>query len=547
MGKLLFLVAAGALAVGFFTRAEDNPPSFVEVTEQAGISWTHQAGKTDEKYLIETMGGGGAFLDYDGDGWQDIYLVNSGSHARSSENFQARNALYRNLQNGRFRDVTSDARVPGTGYGMGVAVGDYDSDGDVDLYVTSFGRNILYQNQSDGTFVDVTEQANLAVNLWSTSAAFFDMDNDGNLDLFVCIYLDWDFEKSVYCGDRHGDVRAYCHPDTFQAVPSKLFRNRGDGTFEDVSNEAGINLPGKALGVVTGDINDDGFQDIYVANDAVANFLFVNRGDGTFEENALLSEVAYGSAAKPESGMGTDLGDFNGDGRLDLIVTNIDHELNNLYANVGQGWFQDVTIETGMHKAGFLESGFGVRFFDFDLDGDLDVCILNGHVLDNIEYFKSSVQFKESPILMENRGGLFWDVSQVAGAPFRERLAGRGLAMGDFDQDGDPDLLFVNNNGAPNLLRNDTEASESWIGLRLEGTKSNRDAVGAKVLLKTDRRTLVRHRQGGGSYHSGHDPRVRFGLDADESVESLTITWPSGKRTKVKGLDFNQYVHVMEK
>ncbi len=519
---------------------------FVDVTERAGIDWSHENGATPEKYLIETMGGGGAFLDYDKDGWLDVYLLDSGSHRHSRTRSEARNALYRNNGDGTFVEVTAKAGVKDPGYGMGVAVGDFDNDGWSDIYVTRFGRNTLYRNRGDGTFEDVTEPAGVAVNAWSTSAAFFDMDNDGDLDLFVCLYLDWDYDKEMYCGQPKEGYRSYCHPHRYQPVSSVLFRNKGDGTFEDVTAKAGVDLPGKALGVVTGDINGDGLADIYVANDAVANFLFKNKGDGIFEEIGLIAGVALGIYGRPESGMGVDLGDYNEDGRMDLIVTNIDREMNNLFANRENDWFMDLTLEAGLGQVAISYSGFGVRFLDYDNDGDLDLVVLNGHVMDNIQLFRSDVTFAEPPLLLQNSGGKFSEVGKESGDIWQKPMVGRALAAGDYDNDGDSDLLFVNNGQAAVLLRNDGGNRNAWLGLELVGKQSNRDAVGAVLTLKTNRGQRVRERNGGTSYQAAQDPRIVFGLAEGEKVISLEIRWPSGVVQQLEPLEMRRYHTIHE-
>ncbi len=520
--------------------------TFQDVTRQAGIQWTHRNGATADKYLIETMGGGGAFLDYDRDGFLDLFLVDSGPHAHSPSAAANRNALYRNSGDGTFTDVTEQAGLAGKGYGHGVAVGDFDNDGWSDIYVTGYGANTLYRNRGDGRFEDVTERSGTAVGLWSTSAAFFDLENDGDLDLFVCVYLEWDYEKNVWCGERRDGFRSYCHPDYFKPIPSLLFRNDGNGTFTDITRRAGAGKPGKALGVVAGDIDGDGFADLYVANDAVANFLFHNRGDGTFEEVGLLAEVAYGISAKPESGMGTDLGDFNGDGRLDLIVTNIDYEMNNLYVNDGDTLFSDVTVVSGLGQAALLFSGFGVRFVDVDNDGDLDLVVLNGHPLDNIELYRNGVTSSEPPMIFRNDGGRFKPIMEQAGEVWKRSFQGRALAQGDYDNDGDADLLFVNNGQPAVLLRNDGGNRNPWLGIRLQGTVSNRDAVGAEVKVKTSSRQLVRQVLGGGSYQAAHDLRLVFGFLPEEAVESVTVRWPNGRVQRLDSLELRRYHTIVE-
>lgn len=532
-----------ALGLGF--ASETMQVVYTDVTRAAGITWVHRNGATDEKYLIETMSGGGAFVDFDRDGLLDIFLVNGGAHARSKPGAGGRNALYRNNGDGTFTDVTETAGVAGKGYRNGVAVGDFDNDGWPDIYVTAFGANQLFHNQGDGTFIDVAARAGVEVNLWSTSAAFFDLENDGDLDLFVCVYLEWDYEQNVWCGERREGYRSYCHPDYFKPIPSRLFRNNGNGTFTDVSRKAGVKLPGKALGVVAGDIDGDGLADLYVANDAVANFLFHNRGDGTFEEVGLFSETAYGISAKPESGMGADMGDINQDGRLDLIVTNIDYEMNNLYENDGDALFSDVTVVSGLGQVALLYSGFGVRLLDIDNDGDLDLAVLNGHPLDNIQLYRNGVTASETPFLFVNKGGRFAPVMDRAGEIWKRPFHGRALAQGDFDNDGDPDLLFVNNGQPPVLARNDGGNRNPWLGLQLRGGVSNRDAVGAELRLKSDRRELVRQIRGGGSYQAAHDLRVVFGLRPGETIESVRIRWPSGQVQSLQDLELRRY-HTVE-
>ncbi|MBL8149977.1 MAG: CRTAC1 family protein [Blastocatellia bacterium] len=523
------------------------PVQFTDVTAQSKITWVHDSAATEEKYLIETMSGGSAFLDYDNDGYLDIYLVNSGETPKYKAKKPIRNALYRNNGDGTFTDVTEKAGVAGNGkFGNGVTVGDYNNDGFADIYVTAFGGNLLYQNNGNGTFSDVTAKAGVSLGLWSTSAAFFDYDKDGKLDLFVCNYVEWDYNKNIYCGQQKPGYRSYCHPDSFKGLAQTLYRNNGDGTFIDVSKKAGITVElGKGLGVVTGDINNDGLDDIYVANDAVRNLLFKNKGNGTFEEIGLIAEAAYGLNGKPQSGMGTDMGDVDGDGWQDLFVTNIDNEPNNLWKNNRDESFSDITVPLGLGEVALRYSGFGTKFIDIDNDSDLDIFVNNGHPLDNIHLYRDGVTFDETPFLFENTGGKFIDVTNKAGAAMTRRYPGRSLSVGDFDNDGDIDLLMVNSNQPPVLLRNDGGNRNPWFGLRLVGTKSNRDAVGAKVKVVCEKGTIVRWLNGGSSYQSAHDRRILIGLGSNK-IKQVEIEWPSGKVEKIEP-SIGKYITVTEK
>ncbi len=537
---LLIIVAPATIST-------EEQIEFVDVTEAAGIGWRHDNAASPEKYLIETMGGGGAFLDYDNDGWLDIFLANSASTPQYRPSELPKNALYRNNGDGSFAERTRAAGLEQSGFAMGVAVGDYDNDGDSDIYVTAFGPNRLYRNNGDGTFTDVTEQAKVGDDKWGTSAAFFDYDNDGWLDLYVCNYLTWSYEKNVPCGSHLPKRRSYCHPDNFPGIADIFYRNRGDGTFEEVGAKTGIAIgEGKGLGVVAADYNDDGLIDIYVANDAVRNFLFKNNGDGSFAEIGLYAGVAYGLNAKPESGMGVDWGDYDGDGRLDVFVTNIDFEPNDLYRYLGQDIFENVTIEANLGQVAMLYSGFGTRFLDYDNDSDLDIFVSNGHPLDDIELLREKVTYAELPFLLENRDGRFIEVAAQRGHALQKRYAGRGLAVGDYDNDGDADLLMINSGEPPALLRNDGGNRNNWVGLRLVGTRSNRDAVGAKVTVAAAGLRLVRHLVGGASYCSAHDARLLFGLGKREKVDYIEIRWPSGAVDKIIAPPINRYIAVTE-
>ncbi len=521
---------------------------FADVTEQLGIHWTHVNGATPEKYLIETMGGGAAFLDYDGDGRLDIFLVNSGCHKFSVKCSSPGNALYRQKSDGTFSDVTEAAGLArNPTYGMGVAVGDYDNDGYPDIYVTGFPRNALYHNNGNGTFTDVTAKAGVASSGWSTSAVWFDYNHDGLPDLFVGRYMDWDYDKNVPCGEQRPGYRAYCHPDQFKGVSSRMFRNNGDGTFTDVTEKAGLAVDGKALGVVAFDFNRDGWLDLFVTNDAVRNFLFRNNGDGTFTEIGLSAEVAYGSNGKPESGMGTDAADLDGDGLPELWVTNIDFEPNNLFHNYGDETFGDMTFQAKLGSMAMLFSGFGTRFVDFDNDGKLDMFVANGHPLDNIQLMHEAVTAKERPFLIENLGnGTFEEVGQKHGEVFSRQFNARGLAMGDFDNDGDEDFLLVQNGSPPVLLRNDGGNRNSWIGFELVGKASGRDAIGAVVTVTAGGKRQIRELVGGSSYCSASDLRMLFGLGSAEKAEKVEIRWPTGVTHSLTDLTARKYYKIEE-
>ncbi len=419
--------------------------NFANVATTAGLRFAHYNGASPEKYVLETMGSGAAFLDYNNDGWLDIYLVNGGGVPGHAPPAPVRNALYRNKGDGTFVDVTTQAGVGGNGlYGMGVAAADYDNDGWADLFVTTFGRNILYRNRGDGTFADVTEKAGVAGGGWSTSAAFLDYDRDGRLDLFVARYVDYTFERNVICGDPARGIRAYCHPDIYDGVSSVLYHNNGDGTFTDVSKASGITSQiGKGLGVVAADLDADGWIDIYVANDSVRNFLFRNLGNGTFKEIGIASGVALDEGGRPQAGMGTAAGDYDGDGRLDIIVTNLDQEYNALYKNSG-AFFADTSFPTGFAPPSLPLVGWGTGFFDFDNDGDLDILVVTGHVIDNIEKFRAGQTYPQAKLLFENLGDRFREVATRHGAALTKPEVSRGAAFGDYDNDGDVDVLVLN-------------------------------------------------------------------------------------------------------
>jgi hypothetical protein len=556
--KLLgqFLRAGGSLALAPLSwtkgllhgAAPTAPPWFEEIpAAKSGIHWTHTAGKSAMKYLPETSGAGCAFFDYDNDGWMDIYLVNSGKTDFYTPAQPIRNALYRNNRDGTFTDVTEKAKVSGGGYGMGVAAGDYDGDGNSDLYVTQYGRNILYHNNGDGTFSDVTEKAGVAAAGWSSSAVWFDYDQDGKLDLFVCQFAE--FDPATGCGVERDGTRHYCIPRIFKPRPSWLFHNNGDGTFTDVSKESGISEHlGKAWGAVATDINNDGRMDLFVANDTVANFLFQNSGNGKFTEIGLAADVAYSAEGRARSGMGVDSADYDQDGWMDLFVANIDHEIFSLYDNKHDGTFDDVAVPAGIGMSTRWMSGWGLKFFDYDNDGNLDLFLSNGFPDDLVEEYSKQVTYHEPLLLFHREGAGFKDVSAQAGPVFAKSFSARGLAIGDFDNDGTVDVLISNNDGPPVLLRNNRGRNGNWLGLKLIGTKANRDAVGARVNYRAGDLKRSRMKVGGGSFLSSHDPRMVLGIGARKKIDWIEIKWPqpSGLMQKVFNLPLNRYIAIEE-
>jgi hypothetical protein len=547
----LFAALAFAFTSAHAARARQTPAlksqpvTFVEVpAKSSGVTWTHNNAHSDDRQLPETVGAGCAFLDYDNDGWLDIYFVNSGPSDFFTPKAPLKNALYRNNRDGTFTDVTTKAGVAGSTFGMGAAVGDFDADGFADIYVTSYGRNILYRNNGDGTFADVTTKAGVAAPGWSTCATWFDYDGDGRLDLFVSSFVYYDKSQNLYCTDE-SKRRYYCVPRFFKPRPSYLFRNNGDGTFKDVSKESGIaDSPGKSFGAVATDVNNDGLIDLFVANDTMPNFLFINKGSGKFEETGLAAGVAYSDAGKPRSGMGVDAADFDGDGWQDLFVANIDQEFFSLYRNQKDLTFTDEPGEIG--PATQLLSGWGLRFFDYDDDGDPDLMLVNGHPDDLIEMRTARVKYREPMLMFENTGRGFRNVSAQSGAVFSKDVSGRGMAVGDYDNDGDLDVLVSNNGEPPLLLRNEGGNRSHWLGLQLVATKSNAAAVGAVITWQAGGVRRSRQKTGGGSYLSSHDPREILGLGSAARADSVEIRWPSGKVDKLTNLPTDTYIKVVE-
>ncbi len=546
--KLLKLATGMSLAQGL--RAGQPGPIFLQVPpEKSGIAWVHDNGKSAAHWLPESMCSGCAFLDYDNDGWMDIFLVNTGPSTFYHPAKPPRNALYKNNRDGTFTDVTERAGLDAHRWGEGVAVGDFNGDGYADIYLTCYGNNILYRNNGDGTFTDVTAKAGVEGGGWSTSAVWFDYDNDGKLDLFVCSFVNYDSPGRVICGDNKIGRKYYCIPRLFEGHVNLLFHNNGDGTFTEVGHLSDIGKnAGKSHGVALTDINNDGLIDLWVSNDTTANFLFVNRGNGKFEEIGLEAGVAYADNGQTRSGMGVDSADYDNDGKMDLFVANIDREHFSIYHNRGDNSYDDRAAATGIGKATYYLSGWGLRFFDYDNDGNLDLFISNGHPDDMVESYSPMVTWAEPLLLFHNDGSKWTDVSADAGPAFHSNWPARGLAIGDFDNDGGIDVLINNNGAAPLLLHNEIGKTNNWLGLKLTGVKANIEAIGARVTWSFEGKTRTTMKSNGGSYLSAHDPRLVLGIGQAKKIDSLEIRWPlpSGRVERITALPLNRYVTVLE-
>jgi enediyne biosynthesis protein E4 len=536
------VTGAALLASIAVLSAQNRPPVlFADVTAKAGITFVHTSGATPDKHMVETFGSGVAWIDFDNDGFADLYFI-SGAPGSS-------NVLYRNNHDGTFTDVTqrSGTAAVTKAYKTGVAVGDYDNDGDLDLYITAFGPNILLRNNGDGTFTDVTAAAGVAggAQEWSTSTGFFDYDRDGDLDLYVANYLDVR-DENPWCGQRKPGYRMYCNPTIFEGTPDRLFRNNGDGTFTDVSAKAGIANPaGKGLGVVFCDFDRDGDPDVYVANDLVRNFLYRNNGDGTFTDVAYGAGVGFDINGKPQAGMGVDCGDIDGDGYPELFVTNFSEELNTLYQNRGDGTFEDATQKLGL-ASGYLPLGFGTKMYDVDNDGDLDLHVTNGHVIDNVKLYQPNLSYEQKDLLYENVGGRFKDISAAAGPALQTLRVGRGLAVADYDNDGYLDVAILSLGRRAVLLKNQGARAGNWVEIRAQGTASNSFGLGATVRATVEGRTLVREVNNAASYLSSNDIRVHLGLGSAKAIQHLEILWPSGRKQVLDGVPANQILTVKE-
>ncbi len=511
---------------------------FTDQTQQSGIHFKHTNGASEEKYLPETMGSGGLFFDYNNDGHLDIYLVNSGTLSRTSESRRHpndMNVLYRNKGDGTFVDTTVEAGLQQNhGYGMGCLAADYDNDGDADLYLTNFGRNQLYRNNGNGTFTDVTSHAGVGDGKWSVSASFGDFNLDGHLDLYVANYLDYQLETAHACFLE--GVHIYCGPHEYPGARDTLYQNNGNGTFTDVTSRAMVHNTGKGLGVLFTDYNNDGYPDIFVANDAVPDFLYQNNKDGTFTDVAITAGVAYNSEGRATASMGIASGDYDNDGVQDLFVTNFSLEINSLFHNDNDGFYTMTTFEAGLADASFSKLGFGTQFIDADNNGRLELFVANGHVWDNVSEVTPSLSYRQQCQIFGNTGtGAFTDLSETAGLFFKHSVVARGVAVGDYNNDGAADILVTCCDEPPILLRNDSQVHNS-VKIRLVGTESNRDGIGTKVWVRTDEMTLFREVTCGGSYASGSEQTLLFGIGAQKTIQSIEVKWQSGH---TQTLDFS--------
>ena len=548
---ILLLAPLASLAA--WQASTNTPGNFVDITAASGVRFQHLASHTSRKYLPETMGSGVALFDYDNDGRLDIFLVNGAPIADPTPKGTIPrktgprywNRLFHQKSDGTFEDVTERAGLQGAGYGMGVAAGDYDNDGYEDLYVTAYGGNQLYHNNGNGTFTDVTQQAGVAGGGWSTSAAWVDLDNDGLLDLVVLRYLQWDFDD-IWCGEHKEGFRAYCHPDTFKAVAPLVYHNDGNGRFTEVGHKLGLDLPGKGLGIAIADYDRDGRIDLFVANDSMPEFLYHNKGNGTFEEDGLMSQVAVDEDGRTYAGMGVAFDDLNNDGLPDLVVDDLANQMYAIYQNAGDGTFTYTTKTSGMGRMSLLHSGWGLGLIDYDNDGWKDLLIAQGHDLDTIELTNPQLRYREPLLLVRNTGRGLADVSAASGAVFHQAWVGRGLATGDIDNDGRIDAVVSTNDGPAYVIRNDTKTGNHWLTLKLVGHQSNRDAVGAAVKIVTPKGAQYATVTTAGSYLSSGDKRVHFGLGPESTVQTIEIRWPSGIRQTLKSVPADRLLAVDE-
>ncbi|MBV8811092.1 MAG: CRTAC1 family protein [Acidobacteriaceae bacterium] len=549
------ILKAGAVYAAFPFVQPSSPhsaiPIFSDITEAAGVNWKHFSGESSERLLIETMGGGVGLMDTEGSGSLDIFLLNGGETPRGRSSKPIRNALYRNTGNWKFQDVAQEAGLHHfSGYGMGVSIADFDNDGRQDLFITGFPRCALFHNNGNGTFSDVTKDAGVEnAGRWATGSAWFDYDNDGYLDLIVCNYVKFSLTGPQPDCEYSG-VRTYCEQRGYEGMSLTLYRNNRNGTFSDVSHESGLDqLVGRALGVVAIDVNGDGWQDLFISRDGSSNLLLINQRNGTFVDLALEAEVAYDSAGNAKAGMGIDAGDCDGDGYPDFVVTNFNNEFDSLFLNSGRFPFTDASRTSRLAAASRFDVGWGVRFIDYDNDGRLDLLIVNGHINEVIELAQPAVKFREHPLLLRNVGNAaFEDVTAAAGTAFKNRFTARGLATGDLDNDGATDAVFTCAGGSPVLLRNNVGRRNAWLGIKLIGTKSNHDGIGAKLVLTARGQKITHWIYSGGSYLSSHDKRVVFGLKDLSPRERLDVEihWPGTGRQVERSLEINRYHTITE-
>ena len=545
---ILFLIAIVVQGPLIPPVSADTNIQFVDVTQEAGIHWKHVDGRSGQKYFMETLGSGAAFFDYDADGDPDLYFVNGAPLPGYVSQEIPTNCLYQNNGDGTFTDVTEKAGVGDTGYGHGCAVGDYNNDGQLDLYVTNYGTNRLYRNNGDGTFTEVAESAGVTEPRWSTSCAFADYDRDGNLDLYVVNYIVFDINENPWCGLREKGIRAYCEPDNFIAQSDTLYRNNGDGTFTDVTKTAGIyNTTGKGLGVVWGDYNNDGAADIYVANDSTGNFFYRNNGDGTFEEVGFMVGVALSENGAAENGMGTTFGDWNNDGWFDLTVTNYAQQTNTLYHNDADGFFTDATTTTKTAQRTYPYLGWATAFIDYDNDGYQDLFVANGHLHENLAELGQEGTYGQRNLLFRNNSnGTFTEISETLGPGMKLTDVSRGATFADYDLDGDIDIVVTNSNTAPRLLRNDGGNRKNWLQIRLTATNGSTDAIGARVKITTGKLTQTREVRSGDGYLSQQDLTLHFGIGDSEQVDSIEVQWQTGAKQLIGSVPANQMLSLEE-
>ena len=531
----LFLLAAGSAA--------SQPPIFVDVTEEAGIHFKHNSGATEHKHIIETMGSGVVFFDYDTDGDVDLYFLQSGNVPEGKPQTLG-NVLYRNEGDGRFTDVTETSGTGDTGYGMAAATGDIDNDGDLDLYVANFRQDRLYQNNGDGTFTDITEAAGIDNTLWSIAAVYLDFDVDGDLDIFVVNYLVYELSMPV---STYKGIIGYGHPRSYKGTPDVLYRNNGDGTFTNIAGKTGVSNPveGRGMAAVAWDYNKDGLPDIYVANDTNRNFLYHNNGDSTFTDESVFIGIGYDDRGGAEGSMGVDCADYDGDGWLDLIVAN--SEKATLYKNEEGLFFTDTTADSGLEQPTLPFVGFSPLFLDYNNDGHPDMFCANGNPQDIVEILTGNETYAQRDQMFQNNGdGTYTDVSATAGTYFGEAFVGRAAATADYDNDGDMDIVIMNSNQRAVLLRNDGGNRKNWLSIKLVGTRSNRDGIGAKVTLTTEDTTQIREVKSGSSYASGSDTRLLFGLGESQHVKKVSIVWQSGTFQELEDIPTNQILTIVE-